>query len=79
MATIPTCNLCRWSKGRTGVCSEDGILEPGTYTLTVNALTQIFPYGSDTGGSSRFDIDFFLETPVAIDQMAWVQVKALFR
>ena len=57
--------------------SENGILETGVYTLTVNAYR--FDAASYTSGSSSFDFDFFLETPVAVDEMAWGQVKALFR
>ena len=62
---------------------EVGILEPGTYTLTVYA-SAYFDFSSveetATGNIfSSFDIDFFLETPVATDEMAWGQVKAIFR
>jgi len=57
--------------------SENGVLEPGVYTLRVNASTSVA--GSATLGSSSFDLDFFLETPVAVDEMAWGQVKALYR
>ena len=55
--------------------SEVGIFEPGAYTLTVKATA------STEGGSqnSSFDIDFFLEAPVAVDQMDWGQLKAMFR
>lgn len=56
--------------------SEHGVLEPGAYTLTVNALTIVW---DDSYGSSSFNFDFFLETPVAVDEMAWGQVKALYR
>jgi len=61
------------------VVSEYGILEPGVYTLTVNAMVEWIE--SDFSGPfiSSFDIDFFLEAPVATDEMAWGQVKAIFR
>jgi hypothetical protein len=65
------------------VVSEFGILEPGTYTLTVYASTYIEFYSDEenaTGSSfSTFDIDFFLEAPVAVEETTWGQVKALFR
>ncbi len=65
------------------VVSEFGILEPGTYTLTVYASTYIEFYSDEdnaTGSSfSSFDIDFFLETPVAVEETTWGQVKAMFR
>lgn len=57
--------------------SENGILEPGVYALTVHAYR--FDSASYLPGSSSFDFDFFLETPVALDEMAWGQVKAIFR
>jgi hypothetical protein len=57
--------------------SENGILEPGVYTLTVKAFR--YDAGSYLPGSSSFDLDFFLETPVAADEMAWGEVKALYR
>ena len=56
--------------------SEHGVLEPGAYTLTVNALTILL---DDSNASSSFDFDFFLEAPVSVDGMAWGQVKALYR
>jgi hypothetical protein len=62
--------------------SEFGILEPGTYTLTVYASSCFYlgRAGPATANMfSSFDIDFFLETPVATDEMAWGQVKALYR
>jgi len=63
--------------------SEFGILEPGTYTLTVYASTYFDLLNLEGYATanifSSFDIDFFLETPVATDEMAWGQVKALYR
>ena len=56
--------------------SEDGILEPGAYTLTVNAMAYAQTYFEQF---SSFDIDFFMESPVAVDEMSWGQVKSLFR
>jgi hypothetical protein len=58
--------------------NEGGILEPGAYIMTVNASSRCITI--DGGyGSSSFDIDFFLETPVATDEMAWGEIKAIFR
>jgi hypothetical protein len=58
------------------VVSEHGILEPGAYTLTVNAMVMV---EWEDYGASRFDFDFFLETPVAVEETTWGQVKALYR
>jgi hypothetical protein len=58
--------------------NESGILEPGIYTLIVKASSLA---ESITGGRgySSFDLDFFMESPVAVDEMSWGQVKTLFR
>lgn len=56
--------------------SEVGILPSGAYTLIVNASASAQEYGGQDGS---FDIDLFLEVPVAIDQINWGQLKALFR
>jgi hypothetical protein len=66
------------------VVSEFGILEPGIYTLTGYASTYFnlanYEYDFATANMfSSFDIDFFLEAPVPTDEMAWGQVKAIFR
>ena len=67
--------------GSDTVVNEEGILEPGAYTLTVSTTFYAdadYDYPGSSGSGS-FDIDFFLETPVGVDEMAWGQVKALFR
>ena len=56
--------------------SEVGVLEPGSYNLTVNATASAYQSSSQ---DSSFDLDFFFDTPVATDEMAWGQVKALYR
>lgn len=58
--------------------NEGGILEPGAYILTVNASSSYLTFGGG-GGSSSFDIDFFMETSVAVEEISWGQVKAMFR
>lgn len=58
--------------------NESGLLEPGIYTLNVKVSSRAISWSGGRGHSS-FDIDFFLETPVATDEMAWGQVKAIFR
>jgi len=58
--------------------NESGLLEPGIYTLIVKVSSRADSWNGGRGYSS-FDIDFFLETPVATDEMAWGQVKALYR
>ena len=59
--------------------SEVGILEPGVYTLILNATTDADSGEYPAGSSSSFDIDFLMVTPVATDEMAWGQIKALYR
>jgi len=61
--------------------SEAGVLEPGDYTLTVSAHAA---GGVLTGdgfliSSSSFVIDFFMGAAVAVEEMSWGQVKALYR
>jgi hypothetical protein len=58
--------------------NESGILEPGIYTLIVKASSRADSWSGGQGYSS-FDIDFFMESPVAVDEMSWGQVKSLFR
>ncbi len=58
--------------------NERGLLEPGIYTLIVKASSRANGWSGGRGYSS-FDLDFFMESPVATDEMSWGQVKALFR
>lgn len=61
--------------------SEDGVLEPGTYTLTVNASAEAESESNEyySFESTSFDIAFEMETAVAVEEMGWGQLKALFR
>ena len=58
--------------------NESGLLEPGIYTLIVKASSRADSWSGGRGYSS-FDLDFFMESPVAVDEMSWGQVKALYR
>ncbi len=58
--------------------NESGLLEPGIYTLIVKVSSRADSWSGGRGYSS-FDIDFFMESPVAVDEMSWGQVKSLFR
>jgi hypothetical protein len=58
--------------------NESGLLEPGIYTLIVKVSSRAISWSGGRGYSS-FDIDFFMESPVAVDEMSWGQVKSLFR
>lgn len=58
--------------------NESGLLEPGIYTLIVKASSRADSWSGGRGYSS-FDLDFFMESPVAVEETTWGQVKAIFR
>jgi hypothetical protein len=64
------------------VVSEFGILEPGTYTLTVYASTHFFLSGPEEYSTasifSSFDIIFDLGSPIPVQETTWGQIKALY-
>lgn len=61
--------------------SEGGILEPGTYSLTVNGSAGAWVANQigEANAFSSFDFDFFLGTSVSVEEWSWGRVKAAFR
>lgn len=77
----PYLSLSAPDGGSVMTVGEGGILEAGDYTLTVDTTFYAYAdydYPGDIGSGS-FDIDFFMETSVAVDEMSWGQVKAMYR
>ena len=59
--------------------NEQGILEPGVYTLTVNAVTEVIEIWHPEPFTSSFDIDFLMVSPVPVQETTWGQIKSLYR